>query len=534
MPARSAQPAVPSPVARTGRCAAAPPLFAPRSRGSLRAGSALGAVVLALGGALMSPVAAAAAPAPCEQAERYAAESGVQALRLNTLDAGDGRKTTDVGVAEAKSALVAQSAVNAAAVARVLDAGKARRLTDPLIRQAPPDNPAAVRRATTHSDVGPFTLGGGTLSARARWDPRMGCGAAAGEVTSANAGLSSAGIGGDLVRVPKNLQGTSTTALEKGRRTVASAGLITGGFAMLGGAVQVTILRPPRLLAAMSTKDGGTVDYRPAVLEVSGNGIETTRLDTPGDDIDIALGDEGQPDDTARASATTQGSGADATAGSAPAAASPSARARPDAREAGSAMAVPWGSLGALLSGVPKLGALRGGDGASRYRSGGGRGGASSCRSGTAAQSCGSPLPVLPGLPPVGGSPESAPAAGPGTHLRISLGDVRQATSGHAIAARATAIKVSITRGTADPRTKHGYGDHGAVILDLDMGVLEVAAVSPEPFGGIQSALASSGGGRSLPITGPRLDVMALGGVMMIAGGVAALTFGLRRRRLGP
>jgi hypothetical protein len=43
-------------------------------------------VALGLAGVLIAPAPATAAPAPCEQAERYAAQSGAELLRLRKLD----------------------------------------------------------------------------------------------------------------------------------------------------------------------------------------------------------------------------------------------------------------------------------------------------------------------------------------------------------------------------------------------------------------------------------------------------------------
>ena len=203
------------------------------------------------------------------------------------------------------------------------------------------------------------------------------------------------------------------------------------------------------------------MQYKPAVLEVSGEGLETARLDTAGDSVDLTLGDENE-------------------------------------RPTESAL------LGGLLSGLPVIGGL---SGASPL-----------------------PLPSVPGVPSLGASGgESASVAGPGTRLSISIGDVRQATSGHAIAARAAAIKIALTQGGSEDRSKQGYGgSNPGVVLDLDVGVLEAAAVSPEPSGtgaGVEDAAAG------LPITGPRIDLLATGGAALLVGGIAALIFGMRKRR---
>jgi len=433
--------------------------------------SAAGVVVLSLGATLATPLPSAAAPAPCEQAESYAAESGSQLFRLNKLDLRptgiDSEPTNDVGLAEAKSALIAAGTVNAAAVTRLLDA---ETLDDPLIQSAPPTSSHPVRRKTAGRAVGPFALGDGTLSSRARWDPGMACGAKTGDVTRAEATLATVGIGGDLVRVPGKAGTLSTTALHAGARTVTTAAVQMRGLDLLCGAVHVRIIRPPALLASMSTKGGGEIRYRPTALEVSGEGIKTTRLDTAGDDIEIAVGD--------------------------------------DATEPGTGRSAESSTLGNLLSGLPKLSGLTKGSPL--------------------------PLPAVPGVPPVDGpDSESVQVTGPGTRLRIALGDVRQAESGHSIAARATAIKIAITQGKDHPGYGHDRPNRSGVVLDLDVGILAAAAAAPEPrAGGVRPATAGSGAG--LPITGPRVDVLGMAGGALLIAGAVALTFGLRRRRFHP
>ncbi|GLY98199.1 hypothetical protein [Actinoplanes sp. NBRC 103695] len=140
------------------------------------------------------------------------------------------------------------------------------------------------------------------------------------------------------------------------------------------------------------------------------------------------------------------------------------------------------------------------------------------------------PLPTIPGLPQVpGGATESAPAARPGTSVKISLGKPRQATQGRAIAAKASAITVGIVQGG---RTDDGYGHSADLSLDMAIGALESAAVAPEPGGSggdLESATAGSGGG--LPVTGPGIGVMAVIGGTLLASGTVAFLLGRRRRR---
>ena len=478
-------PAVP---ARVDLAIPAEPARAHRRTAGRAAGKTTRIAAFGLVGAFLVPLPAAAAPAPCEQAERYAAQSGAELIRINKLDLGpagrDEDPVTGVGVGDAKSALVAQAAVNSAAIGRILDGGPADRkaLSDALTQQAPPTNKKPNRRDTKPTESGPFRLGAGKVTAHARWEPGMACGSAAGNATRAETELSRAGVlqdgNGALVGVPAKVSSLSTTALERhgsAARTVASASVAGGAVELLDGAVTIRILRPPTLRASMSTRGGGEVRYLPAVLEVSGAGIETARLDTAGDDVELTLEAE-------------------------------DARAKP---EQGKADQDQTGQQGAgLFDRLPSLGGL------------------------------GSvpplPLPGVPGLPAVGEpDTEAAPAAGPGTTIRISLGDVRQAVSDHAIAAKATAISIAITHKPTKQPYGHSADNRSGVLLDLGLGLLEVAAVAPEPgAGGASSAVGGEGGARSdgLPITGPRVDVIALTGVALLLAGVAALVFGLRGR----
>jgi LPXTG-motif cell wall-anchored protein len=141
------------------------------------------------------------------------------------------------------------------------------------------------------------------------------------------------------------------------------------------------------------------------------------------------------------------------------------------------------------------------------------------------------PLPAIPGLPSVQSpAPESAATAGSGTKVRISLGDVRQASRDHAIAAKAAAIRVAITRGAVpDRRIKPGYAvpRRATTSLSMAFGVLEAAAVAPETEAPQVSAAGAGGG---LPVTGSNVTMLAMAGVALVLAGGAALFFGLRRR----
>jgi len=455
---------------------------------------AVSVVALSIAGALM-PIPASATPVPCGGAGNYAAQSGAELLRLNRLDlrpAGrDDDPITGVGLADAKSALLSGGKVNSAAISRMLDAAGTEDLTKPLIQQAPPSHEKASTRAVDAGDAGPFGFGNGTLSSHARWAPGMTCGGEDGDVTRAAATLSAASILKDdkntLVTVRRKISSLSTTALD-GRgpavRAVASATIDASTIDLLGGTIRVTVKRAPTLLASMTAKGSGEVRYAPAVLEVSGKGIDTARLDAAGEHVEITLSGS-QPrtfdsplESPEHASATESG---------------------------------PTGLLKGLLTKAPTDGLEPGSP---------------------------LPLPTAAGVPPVS-EEEAAPAVRTGTTLRIALGGLRQARSGQAVAGRATAVKITLMRGPSSDETKDGYGDtatdHGAVVMmDLGVGVLEVAAVAPTSTGvaqggRVQSTASGHGGG--LPITGPRVDYLAIAGGALLVLGAAAMVFGKKRRR---
>ena len=377
---------------------------------------------------------------------------------------GSGKPATaaigDVAIGEARTAMIGNARVSSAAYARIINARSGGRaaLAEPLLQQAPPTNAQAARRGTSSGRVGPVRLGKGSIGAHARWEPGMACGQTAGETGRADGAVIGVSVLGSLVRVPGQWKSLGTTALERHgaeARTVAEATVTAGRIELAGGAVQVRVLRAPTLTAGMSTSTGGEVRYRPAVVEVSGDGIATQRLDAAGEHADIDL--------------------------------------RLDMHTAES---TPLGRLADLT----KAGPL--------------------------------PVPAIPGLPSIADTsqPESAPAAVPGTRIRVSLGDVRHAIKGHAIAAKATAIRVSLIR-TAAPhgRSRQGYADaRPTVAADLGFGLLEAAAVSPEKTA---SAPESAGAGGGLPVTGAPVAGMAMAGGALVLAGIAAVAFTARRRR---
>jgi hypothetical protein len=441
---------------------------------------------------------AAAAGTPCARPERYAAETSAELLRLNRLDLRPTGRTDapvrNVGLAAAASAMVAEASVNSAASARLLAGQPAGQvapasMTRPLYQQAPPTNPQAGRTVVDAQDVGPVSTGAGRLTSHARWDAPMACGRGAGEVARAKASIRDVdiltGSGGDaLIGVPGGLHSQSTTSLERrgaNVHTVARSSVAAGEIRLLGGAVRVTVVRPPQLITSISANEGSAeVRYTPASLRVSGQGFATRRLDTPGDTIEVALPRTGE-----RTESTTT---------------------------------VPGDPLGRLLASLAP-GALRGlvADDPDAVTLPG--------------------LPDRPGIPVVPGDPESGEQDDPDTTdadqmVRITLGEVRQASAGHAVAARVRAVHVQLIAGR--PVAGSPSGATGGVVLDMDLGVLEAAAVAPDPgtAGGAAAANGdAAGAGGGLPVTGSRVDLTLIAGAALLVAGGGFLWFGLRKHR---
>ncbi|WP_306210498.1 ICP22 family protein [Actinoplanes sp. RD1] len=514
-----------------------------RVRRGLVSAGAFGAI-----SALLLPLPAHAAPATCGNAQRYSAQSGSQIMRITELDL-DGKRTEEktgpaVHLGDAKSAMVAQAPVSSAAVARILDAkddATPESVTQLLTQQAPPTNKTAAKLPTRSADIGPLSLGDGKLSTHARWVDGMACGTRYGEVTRATARLRTAAIAdGDeqLAAVPAKAESVSTTALERNgsaATTVAAATLNGGNLELLDGAVRITVKKAPRLEARMSTKDGGEVRYVPAIVEVSGEGVRRARLDEAGDEVEVTVKGASSPDARAMDEADAEDGTEKVEESTRQRAEQPAAEDSGEEKPAGDSDGSRLGPLGRL----PIIGGLL---------SGGKN----------------TPLPEMPDVPEVS-EPESAPArgsdAGSGsdadegsdgdagssdegsesgaeTKVTVSLGEVRQATNNHAIAARAAALSVRIAEGTAGKRTKPGYAE--ARTVSFDVGVLEAAAVSPEPAnaatgtaaGGVSGGTAGmAGGAATLPITGPKVTVVAFTGVGLLLAGVAAVVASTRGRR---
>ncbi|MDI6100572.1 hypothetical protein QLQ12_18340 [Actinoplanes sp. NEAU-A12] len=435
-----------------------------------------------------------------------------------------------VGLGDARSVLIADGPINSAGAARILNgqvAGSAER-NDLVVQQAPPVNPKADERRTGSKRFGPVKVGDGSLSARAIWAHGTACGSAGGDTSTATAEISrltiTGGGSGSLVRVPEKISSRSGTALRlRGgtSQSVASATITAGRISLVDNEVRIRVLRAPELRATMTADGQGRVDYQPAVVEVSGKNGKRARLATPGDHIDITLSEGMRPLESLPASLEPISE-----------LPLPNVPGLPFIGEPETTPASPPAPSGRLSPARPT---------APSHEPSPLHPAAPSHESSPAPTA--GPSSASPPAPSRGSSPASSHEYAPGSTLRIALGDARQATSGKAIAARATAIRVTVVRNADKGQTRVADGPSG-LVADLGIGMLAAAAVAPSgadsAHGASPAAAAGAGAGTgegvtagsaSLPITGPRVVSLFATGASLVIGGICAVVLASRRRR---
>ncbi|GLY05887.1 hypothetical protein [Actinoplanes sp. NBRC 101535] len=398
--------------------------------------------------------------------------------------AGSAEPLGDIGLGDVRSVMIADNPVASAGAARVLN-GKADGRSangETVTQQAPPSHRKATERRTGERRFGPLRAGAGTIGAHARWRDGLACGTSTGEVSSAQAALS---------RV--TLAGGGSASLVRAPEKLAAI----SGTALRASGGDLSSEATATVTGGRITLVDGAVRLRllkPPVLRVTMSTTAGARVAYQPATLEVTTR-EGRP-----ARLTTAGDHAD----------------------------VP---LSNDLSPLTESAAPSGGEG-------------------EVSPAAPLPVPTLESLPRLAG-PESTPnrsstpdgSGVEGTVLRIALGDVRQATKGKAAAAKATAIHLSVARGT---------GQSSTVVADLGLGVLEAAAVAPETnaapgltgapaTGSDAGSDAGSGSGTGtgapaagLPVTGPGTAPLFLTGAGLIVGGVVALLAGTRRRRTEP
>jgi LPXTG-motif cell wall-anchored protein len=257
---------------------------------------------IAVAGALTVGPAPAAAPA-CQTPTGYAAGAGAEVMTLDALDLRPlglpVGPVTDLRLGSTRSAMDGEAGpVKAAAAARHLDAAllgadlPAGPLSQSAYQQAPPRNAKPVTVRADRRDLGVASAGAGDLTAYATWHAGLACGTNSAEATHSSATVAGtdvlAGAGGvALVRIPAAQRARTATGLRAGGSPVAtaSAGLSEARlFAGTPAQVTVKVIQPAELTV------GRDVAYRAPIVEVSGPGIGTRRLDAPGQVLDVPLG----------------------------------------------------------------------------------------------------------------------------------------------------------------------------------------------------------------------------------------------------
>lgn len=258
---------------------------------------------IAVAGALTAgPAPAAAAPA-CQSPTGYAAGAGAEAMALSALDLRPlglpVGPVADLRLGSTRSAFDPEAGpVKAAAAARYLDAKLfGVDLPDgPLSRtayqQAPPRNAKPVKVRADRRDLGVASAGAGDLSAYATWHAGLACGTKPTEGTRTSATVAGADVlagpgGVALVRIPAALRTRTATGLHAAGSPVATASAGLTEARVLAGTpaeVRVKVVKPAALTV------GRDVAYQAPIVEISGPGIGTRRLDAPGEVVDVPLG----------------------------------------------------------------------------------------------------------------------------------------------------------------------------------------------------------------------------------------------------
>ncbi|GAA3275178.1 hypothetical protein Dvina_03315 [Dactylosporangium vinaceum] len=371
-------------------------------------------------------------------------------------------------------------------------------------QQAPPphENPATV--PVPGVDLGVLTAGAGGLKAHATWDDATKCTASAGPQATADARLGGLAIlpargGRALLRFGAISSSTDTGVAAVDGKSAAKA-TATGSiadFALLAGGpspISVRVVSPPSLTVAAGAKK--TVEYKAPVVEVRIPGRDVLKADSAGSHIDVVVPVDGNS--------------------------------RTEAAELAQAENLP------LVGSVPLLDLL---------------GGATSALSGSLAGATAVPESLLegllPGLPVVGGGQSTVRnTEGRSGHparavvLRVELGSLEKQSNATGLYAKAYSIRVKLI-----VRTKWktgGYGDQAdqATILDLGVCALEAAAAAPSAngygtgghsHGGYGGVSGGTGGGDTLPVTGPRAAIVLGAGLLLLVAGRMFVILSRRR-----
>jgi hypothetical protein len=420
---------------------------------------------------------ATAAPAEtCEEALPYAASASADLLRLGALDLAPLGlpigPVADVRIASTGSGMAADADPATAAAAQDIAAEllgldvagllPAAELGETVYQEAPPANPGPDAQPGSTVDLGILRAELGESSAHARWREPMRCGAETGVAGVADAALVDAAVlpagRQALVALPGNLSSHAETGLVElaggtAARATASASLADLRlFAGSSWETAVRVISEPALEAtATGVADSSSVRYHAPLLEISGPGIGTHRLDTAGTHLDLALpGPGGAPE--AGGLPTLGGDGGD--------------------------------PVEELLTGLTGLEGVR---------------------SGPAPTERPLELAGLPGLASTGQLPVlgdvlsgASTLAGLGelTVLRLSIGELHQEIGDTSVRASAASLRLQLLAWEGGRLTEQ---TSASAVLDLGIGLLEAAATAPAPLTEAQPPAPSQAGGPGGP-----------------------------------
>lgn len=267
-------------------------------------------VVALVAGSVPVVVSPAVAASTCDTPVRYTASASADLLKLGLLDLRplglNLPQVANLTLAGTSAGMASDAPERSSARAEYVDASvlgvKLPRgpLEATVAQVAPPTHTEPTRNNALSMDLGVARAGTGDLLAHARWADGMSCGTQVGRAGSASAALLEAvvlpGSGGPMVRLARSLSSQAATALLARDGRAASGAAAEAGLASLellgnsSSAVTVKVIHPPQLSAVATGKaQTSTVDYRSPILEVSGPGITTRRLDAPGQTMDISL-----------------------------------------------------------------------------------------------------------------------------------------------------------------------------------------------------------------------------------------------------
>ncbi|NUT36091.1 MAG: hypothetical protein HOV79_23795 [Hamadaea sp.] len=272
----------------------------------MRLGSVVVGLAAALGALPLALPGSAAAPA-CSPLD-YAASASADVVRLGLLDLRPLgvplAPVAEVGLGTSRSAMDARKPVKARADARYAEARLLGKEAAPLFlssavsQQAPPTHAKPSTYTGFAQNAGLAKVGTGEISAHATWSDKMACGKDTGPAGVSSAAVADLallpGLGNTaLVRAPRNVSSQTATGLRSlngATAAVAAAEIELADLQLLSGALGVKVLKPPTLTATSTgSAKTSSVQYTAPVLEISGSGLPTQRLDSPSKHIDLAL-----------------------------------------------------------------------------------------------------------------------------------------------------------------------------------------------------------------------------------------------------